>query len=67
MTPPNSQPETPRATGESLTDWRLRALEKTVETLETEIAGLRKVLLGFAISVSVSSIVFALSVANLTG
>lgn len=62
--PPNSA-DVPRAPGEGLVEWRLRALEKQMESQANEIAGLRKMLLGFAISVSVSSVVFALSVANI--
>lgn len=59
--------EVQREPGEGLTDWRLRALEKTVEKQGEEIAGLRRILLTFAVTVSASSIIFALGVANLTG
>ncbi len=59
--------ETPRNPGEDVINWRLRSLEKTVESLEQELGSLRRILLTFAVTVSASSVIFALGVANLTG
>jgi hypothetical protein len=51
----------------SLTAYKVNELEGKVDTLNDSFESLRKVLLGFALSIAGSAVVFALTVLTATG